>query len=53
MLQSLYRWREGLRMARLLKRMHTSGLNVAQATTVIEHHNRRGQLPLLFAEWEV
>lgn len=45
--------RERARMARLLRRMHRSGLNIAQVATVLQHYHRRGQLALLYAEWEV
>lgn len=53
MVEAIKRLQEQARMARLIKRMHQSGLNIAQLALVINHHSRRGQLHLLFAEWEV
>ena len=53
MLRTLKRLQEQARMARLLRRMHQSGLNIAQVATVLQHYHRRGQLALLYAEWEV
>lgn len=47
------RLRHRIRMGRLIQALRCSGLNIAQIAAVIAHHERRGQLSLLFSEWNV
>lgn len=52
-MNAIARLRYRIRLGCLIQALRRSGLNLAQIATVIAHHERRGQLPLLFSEWNV